>query len=161
MWDWWEDDPFETYFYPFKRMLRRIRELEKNIWSGDIPTEGSYVYGYSISIGPDGIPKIREFGNVPKRGNVMKRVPFIDVNEYDNEVVLTAEMPGLTKEDIDVEIDDRTVRIHGKHKDREYEGEVELPQDVEDKPKKITYNNGILDITFKKKKKQKKKFKVE
>ena len=66
-----------------------------------------FYYGYQITVGPNGKPHVREFGNVKPgaRGLVEQstiRQPLVDtaVDEKNNTLTITAEMPGLSKEDI-------------------------------------------------------------
>ena len=40
-----------------------VREYETSE-GGKVKEYGPFVYGYSMTIGPDGKPKVREFGNV-------------------------------------------------------------------------------------------------
>ena len=67
----------------------------------------SYIRGYSINMGPDGKPKIQEFGNRPKKISDGKpiiseeREPVTDVIESDKDVCITVEVPGVEKHDID------------------------------------------------------------
>src|SRR6185312_11013414 len=73
---------------------------------------GPIVYGYSMTIGPDGKPHVREFGNVKSLGGaglggikpqiLPEREPLADVNTTDNEVKVILEMPGIKKEDIKI-----------------------------------------------------------
>src|SRR5262249_36155515 len=74
---------------------------------GDFP----YYYGYQITIGPDGRPKINEFGNVKlgSKGLVEQngvREPLVDkvLNKKQNMLTITAEMPGIDKENINVNV---------------------------------------------------------
>lgn len=72
---------------------------------------GPLVYGYTMTIGPDGKPRVEEFGNMKPPhilgpGSVAKplisgeREPLVDVITTDKEVKVTVEMPGVTKENI-------------------------------------------------------------
>ena len=83
---------------------------------------GPLVYGYSMTIGPDGKPVVREFGNVkpphtPGAGTVTKpiisgeREPLVDVITSDNEVKVTVELPGVTKENIKISAYDNSVEV--------------------------------------------------
>jgi HSP20 family protein len=71
---------------------------------------GPLVYGYSMTIGPDGKPKVREFGNVratSKLGGIGvgtgpsfisgEREPLADMTATDKEVKVILEMPGVTR----------------------------------------------------------------
>jgi len=77
------------------------------------------VYGYSATIGPDGKPIIREFGNIkssrssicdsrrgftPAAGPQItaEREPLADVITSDKEVKVVVELPGITNENIKV-----------------------------------------------------------
>jgi HSP20 family protein len=114
---------------------------------------GPIVYGYSVTIGPDGKPMVREFGNVrrgegkPWKAIQDKREPLVDVVSSGKEVRVIAEMPGVKKEDINVTIDDQTMVISVDSGDRGYHKELELPGTVDPKGAKSTYNNGILEVT--------------
>ena len=50
----------------FEGMEKRIpKDLVREYTTpGGGKVRGPMVYGYSMTVGPDGIPKIREFGNV-------------------------------------------------------------------------------------------------
>ncbi|MEM4224903.1 MAG: Hsp20/alpha crystallin family protein, partial [Desulfurococcaceae archaeon] len=92
------------FYYGFpspEEFEKEMRELEKR---GIKP----YVYGFSITIGPDGKPVIREFGNVKRvRGRpeiIEEREPLVDVFEKDDEVIVVAEIPGVDKDKIDLKI---------------------------------------------------------
>ena len=96
-----EPDEFDDLF---QKMMRPFKGLDK-IWddikdSDDVQTFGPYYYGYSMTMGPDGKPVVKEYGNV--RPGLLPtsetREPFIDVIVDDKEKVLkiVAEMPGAT-----------------------------------------------------------------
>lgn len=53
------------------RMFRTVREMKPSDISGTFP----YYYGYQITVGPDGKPHVREFGNIrpSARGLVEKK----------------------------------------------------------------------------------------
>ena len=94
-----------------------IREYETQ--EGDKVREvGPIVYGYSMTIGPDGKPRVKEFGNVksPMRtgffGTPMissEREPMSDITITDKEVKIAVEMPGVPKENIKINAYDGTV----------------------------------------------------
>lgn len=137
------------------------RELPKNLVRETTSPDGStrkeigpIVYGYSVTIGPDGKPVVREFGNVRKSAGTPwkeiqdKREPLIDVVSSDKEVRVIAEMPGVDKGDINVTVNEKSLIISVDRKDRKYYKELELPGVVDPKGAKSTYNNGILEVTI-------------
>jgi len=115
---------------------------------------GPIVYGYSVTIGPDGKPVVREFGNVksgenrPWKAIQDKREPLVDVVSSGKDVRVIAEMPGVKKEDINVTVNERSVVISVDREDRGYYKELELPGVVDPKGAKSAYNNGILEVTI-------------
>jgi len=121
---------------------------------------GPFVYGYSVTIGPDGKPQIREFGNIkpetrqgrPKINIQEEREPLVDVMETDDEVKVIAELPGVEKKDIKLYGTEDTLTISVKTPERRYYKEVKLPSKVDTKKTKASYRNGVLEVTLKKKK---------
>jgi HSP20 family protein len=115
---------------------------------------GPIVYGYSVTIGPDGKPVVREFGNVrsgegkPLKAIQDKREPLVDVVSSGKDVRVIAEMPGVNKEDINVTVNEKSVVISVDREDRGYFKELELPGVVEPKGARSNYNNGILEVTI-------------
>jgi HSP20 family protein len=136
--------------------------------SGKLPSPergGPYVYGWSFRIGSDGVPVFREFGNIrsiltgaPKQleGG---REPLVDIQEDDKTVQITTEVPGVSKEDIDIEVTEDTLTIDTK--DRKYYKEIQLPSEVDPDSAEAVYNNGVLDIVLKKAKPKKRGRKVK
>ena len=161
--DWFDDiwsrrwgDIFDEFDEYFRDMRRRMDRLIRDAMSGKLPEPGKggpYIYGWSFRIGPDGKPVFQEFGNIPHVGTVEipgSREPLVDVQETDDEVQITAEVPGVKKEDIDLEVTGNTLIIKVEGKDRKYYKEVELPAEVDPDSAKASYNNGVLDIQLKK-----------
>ena len=145
-----------------------VREYETKE-GGKVREVGPIVYGYSMTIGPDGKPHVREFGNVKSlNNNTVKKIgtqpdtvsqisaerePLVDVNMTDKEVKVVVEMPGIRKEDIKIKAYDSQVEVTtSKDAQRKYHKNIELPELAEVETARSAYNNGILEITFDKKK---------
>jgi len=115
---------------------------------------GTYVYGFTYKIGPDGKPVFLEFGNVPKEYSELPspeyREPATDIQERENEVYVTLEMPGVNKEDISLDVQDNTLIIKVDREGRKYYKEIELEDKIDPDKIKATYSNGVLDIVIKK-----------
>jgi HSP20 family protein len=127
---------------------------------GKVREVGPIVYGYSYTVGPDGKPQIREFGNVkPMLGTTgggpqltSEREPLADIVTTDKEVKVVVEMPGISKEAIKVNAYENKVEISTTEKaERKYHKILELPPEADVESVKSTYKNGILEITFSKK----------
>ena len=118
-----------------------------------------------MTIGPDGKPKVREFGNVksPLRGErgffstpmiSSEREPLADVTTTDKEVKVAVEMPGVSKQNIKINAYDNSIEVTSTGTDRKYHEVIEIPPETDIETATSTYNNGILEIAFKKKNKQ-------
>jgi len=146
---------FSEQFKELEKDLPRNLVRETRSPDGSTKKEiGPIVYGYSVTIGPDGKPVVREFGNIRKGEGTPwneiqdKREPLIDVVSSDKEVRVIAEMPGVEKGDINVTINERSLVISVDREDRRYYKELELPGIVDPKGAKSNYNNGILEVTI-------------
>ncbi len=187
---WDEDYPewFRRRRYPFFRgwffedFDKMFREMEKMIeeefktFTSRIPKDyvrerklpdgtkvrewGPFVYGYSVKIGPDGKPEIREFGNV-KPGRLgpqvrEEREPLVDVIETDGEVHVVAELPGVEKKDIKLHGTEDSLTISVDTPQRKYYKEIQLPAKVKVKEAKTEYKNGVLEVKLPKTEEKKK-----
>ena len=143
-----------------------VKEYETST-GGKVREYGPFVYGYSMTIGPDGRPKVREFGNVKSpfssRGFFTRplvsseREPLADVTNTDKEVKVVVEMPGVSKENITVNVYDNSLEVTTTGTDRKYHEVIEIPPETDIETVTSTYKNGILEIAFKKKEQTKPK----
>ncbi len=95
------------------------------------------------------------------------REPFVDIFDRGDEFIITAELPGVRKEDIKVRVTEDAVYIEAqvrREKELEKEGAVRveryysgyrrvisLPEEVIPEKSKARYNNGVLEIRIPKK----------
>lgn len=168
--DWEEDwDPFDEIFRRFsafddvfERMMKDFEEIMRRAEKGEIKP---IIRGFSIRIGPDGKPEIREFGTKEIREirGIEERKPLVDVIETDDEVQVIAEMPGISKDDIELKATEKSLEIKAEGESRKYYEVVDLPAEVDPDSAKARYNNGVLEVILKKKypKKGGKKIQVE
>ncbi len=169
---WFFDDIDEMLRDIEEMMNREIKELTSNIPRNYVRERktpngktirewGPFVYGYSVTIGPDGKPVVREFGNVQagKRGPMVKeeREPLVDVVNTNGEIKVVVELPGVDKKDIKLHALNDTLTISVGTPEHKYYKEINLPAEVEPKGAKSTYKNGVLEVTLQKAKKRKPK----
>jgi HSP20 family protein len=113
---------------------------------------GPFVYGYSMKIGPDGKPEIREFGNIKKslKGPQVRneREPLVDIVETNKEIRVVAELPGVEKTDIKLHGTEDSLTVSVNTPQTKYYKEVTLPVKVKVKEAKSTYKNGVLEVVF-------------
>ncbi len=141
----------------FDRFFRRMSNSFFNI--DDIFEESkgngasSCCYGYTMTIGPDGKPVVKEFGNVkPNQLSTSSiREPIVDtiVDEKEKIVKLIAEMPGVEKTDVKIVVEDKIVDLSAEHDEKKYHVKVPLKHKVDENSAKASYKNGILQLVFK------------
>ncbi len=151
------DDEFERMFQEMERMMQRAFRLPFD----KMEPGKSFVHGFSVKVGPDGKPRIQEFGNhriKSKEGNAGisdEREPLTDVIEGEKEVTVTVELPGVEKHDIDLKATEDELEITVDTLHHKYHKVVDLPDEVKPKTTKATYKNGVLDVIIRKKKEKK------
>jgi HSP20 family protein len=129
------------------------RELSK---TGEIHGSGKElkgIYGFTVKVGlGDEGPRIEPFGNVRRdiksgRTEVQEvREPMVDLFEEEDYLLVLAELPGIGKEDVRVEVKDDVLTISAARGDKKYSKEVLLPWNVSKAKMQVSCNNGVLEI---------------
>jgi len=106
-----------------------------------------------------------DFGLSQERGFSESTIwsPAVEVFERDNNLVVRAELPGLSKDDIKVEMTDEGLVIHGerkREKEEKHEGWyrsersygefrrlIPMPEGVNADQAKASFENGVLEVT--------------
>ena len=114
---------------------------------------GPFYYGYTMTVGPNGKPMVKEYGNV-KPGLLPSsntREPIVDaiVDEKEKLVKLVAEIPGVEKTDVKILVQDKSVDISAEHGEKKYHVKVPIKHKVDENSAKASYKNGILELVFK------------
>jgi HSP20 family protein len=116
------------------------------------------VYGFSIKtgIGDQGERevKVEPFGNIRRESSgdtVIESVrePLVDVYEEEDHVLVLAEIPGVSKKDVQLELCDECLTIRAQRGDKRYHKEVTLPARFSPEHMQWECTNGILKIRLK------------
>jgi HSP20 family protein len=151
----------------FEKILSNLPPEYRNLAPEDIAKEFMknrskygfpFTYGFNINIGKDGKPSIDSFGNIkakPYSGEPEvkhTREPLTELSERDDEIIVICEMPGTTREDIELKATTHSITISTKSisKGRNYYKEVDLPFAINSDYARARYTNGILEVTLKK-----------
>jgi HSP20 family protein len=136
-------DPFAQTFWenPFGLLHRLTADMERMF---DFPTP-------------------RLFPREPRLIGETNWIPSIDVAEKDGSLVIRADLPGLTKDDVSIEVTEEAITLKGERKkelEEEKEGlyrleraygsfcrAVPLPEGVKPEDVKATFRNGVLEVT--------------
>ncbi|MCE4601633.1 MAG: Hsp20/alpha crystallin family protein [Desulfurococcales archaeon] len=154
-------DVFDEIMREFEEEIREIEEeFMKFVREGRTEVRGPYYYGVRVTIGPDGVPRVEEFGNIRRRAGrpvITDEIePMVDVLDYDNEVVVVAELPGVDRDKIKVKVKDNKLIIKAEKPEnkKKYYKEIELPAKVKPETAKASYKNGVLEVRIEKEKKE-------
>ena len=120
-----------------------------------LPKGARGVYGFSVRT-LAGKPVIESFGNIREtaKGPVVEEVrePIVDIFDEEEHISVIAELPGVSEDEIKVEVAGDILNLTASDKDRKYAKEVLLPSKVKPESVKTSYRNGILEITLQKEK---------
>ena len=147
-----------------ERMFRDMEEIDKAIQSGRLqgewdvkPINKPGVRGYVAK----GRFQLGEPLRLPKQALDEPREPLTDVFEDEEHVKLYVELPGVEKDDIQLNITDAQTEIKAKN----FYKTIDLPtRNVEFEKATANYKNGVLEVIIPKKKtvsEEKKTIKIE
>jgi HSP20 family protein len=105
----------------------------------------------------------RFFEGRPANGAGARRwIPPMDLVETDDHLVLRGDLPGLTEDDVDIEIKDNVLTVSGERKaEHEDKGEgyhrversfgsfsrsLSLPQGIDPEKVEASFQNGVLEV---------------
>jgi HSP20 family protein len=144
----WNYDPFLTTtdpfaFDPWREMRRMQREMDRLF-----ERAGKELVPSSSSV---------------NEGMTLWR-PIMDIKETDKDMVLKAELPGVKKEDINIELENGVLTISGEKKEEKKEENeryrrsercygkfvrsLTVPQNLTQDQIKAKFDNGVLEVTF-------------
>ncbi len=117
--------------------------------SEKIGHKGKVVYGVTVK-NLAGKTTFETFGNVKdtEKGPIVEdcREPIIDVFDEGQTLKVIAEMPGISEEELKIEISGDILNISAVGSDRKYTKEVLLPFKVDEAVQGIHSKNGIFEI---------------
>ncbi len=125
-----------------------------------------------MTLGPDGKPKVTQFGNLPTENLLEKPQPetnkeresLTDIIETDDKIKVIVELHGVEKDNIKLSGTEDKLTISVDIPEQKFFKEIELPAKVKIGKATSQYKNGVLDITIpknKKKKTKRKSIKIE
>ena len=120
-----------------------------------LPKGAKGVYGFSIRT-LAGKPVIESFGNIKEtaKGPVVEEVrePIVDIFNEEDHILVIAELPGVSENEIKIEVAGDILNLTASDRDRKYSKEILLPSKVKPDSVKTSYKNGVLEITLEKEK---------
>jgi HSP20 family protein len=146
------DDEFDRIFKKMSSSFFDIDDIAEE-FKGKGSNFSPFYYGYTMTVGPNGKPVVKEYGNVKPESlpSTDIREPIVDVivDEKEKLVKLVAEIPGVEKTDVKILMQDKFVDISAEHGEKKYHVKVPIKHKVDENSAKASYKNGILELVFK------------
>lgn len=146
------NDEYNRFFGRMSNSFFNMDDILEELKTNGI-NNGPYYYGYTMTVGPDGKPVVREYCNVNQESLPVSntREPMVDtiIDEKEKLVKLIAEMPGVEKSDVKILVQDKLVDISAEHGEKKYHVKVPIKYKVDENSAKALYKNGILELVFK------------
>lgn len=120
------------------------------------------------------------WSDMPRIMEEIEPAPSVDIFEEGDNIVLKSEMPGMSKNDIEINLTDDTITLSGEKKKEEkvekknfyrlersfgsFKRAFALPMEVQSEKAKASFKDGVLEIKIPKSeeaKKKEKKIKIE
>jgi HSP20 family protein len=128
-------------------------EIHKEGEIRGLPRRAKGVYGFSVRT-LAGKPVIESFGNIKEtaKGPIVEEVrePIVDVFDEEGRILVIVELPGVSENEIKIEVAEDILNLTASDTDRKYAKEILLPSKVKAGSIKTAYKNGILEVTLEK-----------
>ena len=95
---------------------------------------------------------LNEIERIPSKSRpfMQKRKEIGSVEDRDTELVLSADLPGIEKEDIELKVDSHSIAFSAKTEERNYDYGQSFDFELDPEQVKATFVNGVLDVVVKK-----------
>jgi len=136
-----DDIPSDTY--------RRLQELLEQMIRESVE-QGNFMVrpmGFTIVIRGSGPFPLGQGGPGPGGGATLE--PRIEVHEGEEEVMVLGELPGISEEQVRLDVEEGTLRISATDGARSFVGRAELPP-VDPASLSASCRNGVLEVKFRK-----------
>jgi len=164
---------FDEMLNSFQEEMEALKQFNSSEYQEGDPIS----YGYSVRIGPDTNyqPELRQWGNLndyrQKKGLPEINFPFKGFSEHylptkttsssnryiefiheDDYLNVIVEVPGFTKENLTIDINENgtEITLSGNSQLKELNETINLPSKIEAKTTKSSIKNGVLEIRGKK-----------
>lgn len=160
-WRWKKRSEWDEFFKEFDKLEKMVDDMTNDSAKDFLAEKGEkklpnpYVFGFSVSIGPDGRPQVHKFGSLPsplQGTEIMKKEtePLVDVLDDKKEIIVFAELPGMTKEEIKVDVSESTLQISINTPKKSFYKTLTLPAKVRASSMQTSYKNGVLEVHLRK-----------
>jgi HSP20 family protein len=159
--DFFGDEFFADFEKIFEERERNFADQRKSLAEDFEKRTGGQplVYGFSLTVTPDGKPNFQQFGNMQalpktvekKAGAPLEREPLTEVQDAGKELRIVAELPGVDDRHLKIKPSALSLDLKVTDPDRPFAKTLRLPTAIAPNKVKHVLKNGILEITLPKK----------
>ena len=129
----------------FEETRRAIHRMLKDAFEGKLGVfREPFIYGFTTRTRESRLEAPRP---ALEGEEIKTRDPLVDVILTESAIFLTAEMPGVSRDEVRVRLDEGKLVLQGEG-DRPYFTKVDLPADADRDTLKYTFTNGVLDVVI-------------
>ncbi len=149
----------------FKIMQNEMNKLLRNQSLDKDSDFKSFIRGFSVSIGPDGVPSFKPIDNMTdefitnlpdsissnfntptfKHASEGWETPYTEIHiQSNNQYQIVSEVPGIKS--VDVTINGRDLIFQGELGDRKYKKKIQLKNELDSDSLSWNIRNGVLEI---------------
>lgn len=161
-----EKKEFEASFADgFGKILGNLGELVEKL--GDLAEKGESlkksgdlkesdlkgVFGYTVNVGLGDVKsRVETFGNIRRDDTTGESVfddvrePVVDIHEKDGYLLIVAELPGVSEENVKLDIKEKILTLTAAQGDKKYQRKIMLPKAFSSESITASCANGILEI---------------
>jgi len=89
--------------------------------------------------------------SAPQKAHLFPRRNSIgNIEDRDEDIVLSADLPGVEKKDIELSVDHNSIAFKAKTEERDYDFGQSFDFELNPEEVKATFVNGVLDVVVKK-----------
>ncbi len=128
--------------------VTKTGSFSKNLGNTE-PLQG--VYGFTLKLGQGEASKVKTFGNMRPGADQVEVgawEPLVDVFDEPGQVVITAELPGVSRDQVKVTLEEGILHLHAAGDHRLYAKDFSLPCGVKAEELKFSCRNGILEVVI-------------
>jgi HSP20 family protein len=121
--------------------------------SENIPSRRNRFRGFSVKIGPNGTPRVREYNDRDSSQTETEdddQEPLVDFIDEGKILIILAAIPGVNKDEIELRVTESSLTVSVDAESLEWYDEFELPTKVKPKSAHASYKNGVLEVKLEK-----------
>lgn len=134
------EDPLDMFDEMDEMFARMFSRMDREFMNGS-----PGISGYRVVFGPEGVCAVQPDVEAPRPRDSTE--PVTEVHRVGDEVLVIAELPGVTDDSLRLDLQDDRIVIDAGDADHHYHTSATLPQ-VDAASMHSSIKNGVLEVSF-------------